>query len=73
MVLLKIVSISLESFKIFDDLNFFKFFDEFCKNNQSAACLRMITISKIAMIDLPSLHADSTVSAEERKGEESSM
>ena len=37
---------------IFNDLNFFKIFDEFSQNNQNTTILEIINISKIATADL---------------------
>ena len=52
MVILKIVSISFHQFKIYDDFNFFKIFDEFLQNKSKCLHLKIINISKIATVDL---------------------
>ena len=46
MVILKIVSISLDWFKIYDDFNFFKIFDEFLQNKSKCHNV-MDTLKKI--------------------------
>ena len=70
MVILKIVSISLYSFKIYDDFNFFRIFDEFLQNkskcrhfenNQSIRKLPQQIYSKLPKVSFKHMNSKKNV------------